>query len=89
MKIRVRSESHVVELDDGSRWQVFPGDVGLTLDWKPATDLAVVRINGEITSHALVGADQRVRVIPAGESWSVGQVKSVLKDSKPRPHRRS
>jgi hypothetical protein len=26
MKIRSQSESHIVELDDGSRWQIFPGD---------------------------------------------------------------
>ena len=39
MRIRSRSESHIVELDDGSRWQIFPGDLDLTLDWKPETDL--------------------------------------------------
>jgi hypothetical protein len=89
MRIRAHSESHVVDLDDGSRWQVFPGDIGLTLDWKPETNLAVIRIDGEISSHALVGAGQRVRVIPAGESWPVGRVKSALKESKPRPDRRS
>jgi hypothetical protein len=54
---------------------VFPGDIGLTLHWKPETNLAVIRIDGEISSHALVGAGQRVRVIPAGESWPVGRVK--------------
>jgi len=25
MKIKSHSESHIVELDDGSRWQTFPG----------------------------------------------------------------
>ena len=55
MKIRSRSESHIVELDDGSRWQIFPGDLGLTPNWKPETDLAVVRIDDEVSSHALVG----------------------------------
>lgn len=30
MKIRAHTESHIVELDDGSRWQVFPGDLDLT-----------------------------------------------------------
>jgi hypothetical protein len=34
----------------------------------------------EVSSHALVGAGGKVRVIPAGESWPAGQVKSVLKD---------
>ena len=27
MKIKSHSESHIVELDDGSRWQIFPGDL--------------------------------------------------------------
>lgn len=35
MKIRAHTESHIVELDDGSRWQVFPGDLDLTLASKP------------------------------------------------------
>jgi hypothetical protein len=35
MKIKSHSESHIVELDDGSRWRIFPGDLDLTLNWKP------------------------------------------------------
>ena len=80
MKIRSHSESHLVKLDDGSRWQIFPGDLDLTLNWKPETDLAVVRVDDEVNSHALVGEGGRVRVIPAGESWPVQEVKSVLKE---------
>jgi hypothetical protein len=67
MKIRSHSESHIVELDDGSRWRIFP-------------DLAVVPIDDEVSSHALEGGGAKVRVIPAGESWPVRQVKSILKD---------
>ena len=55
MKIRSHSESHLVELDDGSRWQIFPGDLDLTLNWKPETDLAVVPIDDQVSSHALIG----------------------------------
>jgi hypothetical protein len=80
MKIRSHSESYIIELDDGSRWQIFPGDLDLTLNWKPETDLAVVRIDDEVSSHALVGEGEKVRVIPAGESWPVSEVRSVLKD---------
>jgi hypothetical protein len=39
MKIHAHAESHVVELDDGSQWQIFPGDLATTLSWKPETDL--------------------------------------------------
>ena len=80
MKIKSHSESHIVELDDGSRWQIFPGDLDLTLNWKPETDIVVVPIDDEVSSHALIGGDATVRVIPAGESWPVREVKSVLKD---------
>lgn len=66
MRIRSHSESHIVELDDGSRWQIFPSDLDLTLDWTPETELSVVPIDDEVSSHALIGAGGRVRVIPAG-----------------------
>ena len=41
MKIRAHKESHIIELDDGSEGRIFPGDVDLTLNWKPETALAV------------------------------------------------
>ncbi|WMT79704.1 hypothetical protein [Bradyrhizobium sp. Ash2021] len=80
MKIRSHSESHLVELDDGSRWQIFPDDLDVTLNWKPETELSVVTVEDEVSSHALVGGGGTVRVIPAGESWPVREVKSVLKE---------
>jgi hypothetical protein len=82
MKIRSHSESHMVELDDGSQWQIFPGDLDVTLSWKPETDLRLERIEDEISSHALVSAadGSKVRVIGAGESWPVKQVKNSLRD---------
>ena len=80
MRIRSHSESHVVELEDGSRWQIFPGDLDLTLDWKPETQLVVEPIEDEVSTHALVGAGAKVRTIPEGQSWPVGEVKSILKE---------
>ena len=81
MKIRSHSESHLVELDDGSKWQIFPGDLDVTLSWKPDTELKLVRIDDPVSSHALVsGGDNRtVRVLPVGEKWPVDQVRTVLK----------
>lgn len=78
MKIRSHSESHVVELDDGSRWQIFPGDIDLTLSWKPETDLTLTSSDDAISSHELVGGGAKVRVIPAGESWPVAEVRAAL-----------
>jgi hypothetical protein len=80
MKIKSHSESHIVELDDGSQWQIFPGDLDLTLNWKPETDIVVLPIEDEVSSHVLIGGDATVRVIPNGERWPVQEVKSVLKD---------
>ena len=82
MKIRSHFESHVVELDDGSVWQVFPGDLNETLAWKPETELHLERLTDDISTHVLVSAtDQsRIRVIPAGESWPVDEVRDALKD---------
>jgi hypothetical protein len=80
MRIRSHSESHLVELDDGSRWQIFPGDLDLTLNWKPETEITVAPAEDDVGSHVLVGAGAKVRVIPEGESWLVREVKNVLKE---------
>ena len=82
MKILSHSESHIVELDDGSKWQIFPGDLDVTLNWKPDTDLKLVYIADEVSSHALISADDksRVRVLSETENWPVKAVKTMLKD---------
>jgi hypothetical protein len=76
MKIRRHSESHIVELDDGTTWRVFPGDLDVTINWRPDTDLKLVYIDDEISSHALISAsdNSRVRVLPTNENWPVGVV---------------
>ena len=81
MKIRAHAESHVVELDDGSCWQIFPGDLATTLSWKPETDLQLESCGDRVSSHVLVNSTDRsrVRVIAAGETWPDGEVKKALK----------
>ena len=81
MKIKQHSESHLVKLDDGSSWQIFPGDIDLTLAWLPSTELRLFEINDDIASHALINADDgtRVRVRPLGERWPESQVRAILK----------
>lgn len=71
MKIWARSESHIVELNDGSRRQIFPGDLDLTLNWNPETEINVALAEDNLGSHVLVGASAKLRVIPEGESWPV------------------
>jgi hypothetical protein len=80
MRIRFHSESHIVELDDGSRWQIFPGDLDLTLNWQPEADITVAPADDDISSHVLIGGGTQVRVIAAGESWPVREVKAALKE---------
>ena len=82
MKIRKHSESHLVELDDGSKWQIFPGDLDVTLNWQPDTELKLVRIADDASSHALVNeADNTsVRVLPLEENWPLKEVKDILRD---------
>ena len=79
MKIRSHSESHIIELDDGSRWQIFPGDLDLTLNWKPETEITVAPGEDALSSHVLVGGGATVRVLAAGESWPAREVKTALK----------
>ncbi|MFK4507747.1 hypothetical protein IQ17_03226 [Bradyrhizobium daqingense] len=81
MKIHAHAESHVVELDDGSQWQIFPGDLATTLSWKPETDLHLEPSRDQVSSHLLVNAADgtRVRVIAAGEAWPDGEVKELLR----------
>jgi hypothetical protein len=57
MKILEHPESHIVKLDDGSIWQVFPGDIDYTLTWLPTTELRLFEINDEVASHALINSD--------------------------------
>jgi hypothetical protein len=56
MKIRAHYESHIVELDDGTKWQVFPGDLDITLHWKPETVLKLVEIDDDVSPLALMRA---------------------------------
>jgi hypothetical protein len=81
MKILEHSESHIVKMQDGSAWQIFPGDIDQTLTWLPTSELRLFEINDEIATHALINADDgtRVRVRPTGEPWPDKKAKKILK----------
>ena len=59
-----------------------PGDLDVTIDWRPDTELRLVHIDNEINSRALIngGENSSVRVIPAADNWSGKDVKTMLKD---------
>ena len=81
MLIKSHDKSRIVELEDGSLWRIWPGDLALTLNWLPTTDLRVSEISDEFCSHALIDrADgSRVRVIKASKDWPVEQVRRFMK----------
>jgi hypothetical protein len=82
MQIKQHDKSHIVELNDGSKWRIWPGDVSKTLQWLPTTELDVAEIEDDICSHVLVAqADgSRVRVIRANEDWPIDVVRHALRD---------
>src|ERR1035437_4662021 len=82
MLIKKYDESHIVELEDGSRWRIWPGDTAETLQWLPTTELRVSAISDEFCSHTLIDEKDgsRVRVIEASIDWPVAQVRRSLKE---------
>jgi hypothetical protein len=82
LKIINHSDSHIVKLSDQSVWQVFPGDIDLTLRWLPATEIQIFEINDDIASHGLINCDDGtcVRVLRQGERWPEARVKHILRD---------
>jgi hypothetical protein len=80
MKILAHPESHIVQLDNGSTWQIFPGDPDHTLSWKPTTELRLFEINDEVASHALINSEDgtHVRVRPHGDRWPAALVRRIL-----------
>ena len=81
MQINRHDKSYMVELEDGSSWRIWPGDIALTLQWLPTTVLRVTAIDDEFCSHALIDQTDgsRVRAIEASEDWPVQQVRRSLK----------
>lgn len=81
MKIVAHSESHIVELEDGSKWRIFPGDLDITLLWLPETDLTLLPIADDIASHVLLSEDGPVRAVPADRCWPEADAKHYLANS--------
>src|ERR1700761_831283 len=81
MKLLSHSKSHIVTLSDGSVWQIFPGDLDLTLSWLPDSELKIIAIEDDVASHVLLDAASGgfVRVRPADEEWPEDAVRNALK----------
>ena len=86
MKIRSHRESHIVELDDGSTWRIFPGtSTSHSGDRRPISNSFIS--DDEVSSHALISVDDnsQVRVLSTAENWSVKDVKTELKNGSTSP----
>jgi hypothetical protein len=82
MLITRHDRSHIVELEDGSKWRIWPGDIAATLQWLPTADIEVCESDDAFCSHLLVdrSGGSRVRVIEASEDWPVDEVKRSLRE---------
>jgi hypothetical protein len=80
-RIKSHAKSHIVELTDGSKWRVWPGDLAVTLGWTSEAEIEAVPIDDEFCSHALVdhSAETRVRAIEAGNDWPVERLRNSMR----------
>jgi len=82
MRIMRHDQSHIVELNDGSAWRIWPGDANDTLQWLSTTEIDVADVDDEICSHTLINESDgsRVRVIRANARWRIGEACRVLRN---------
>jgi len=80
MRIKRHDNSHIVELEDGTRWRIWPSDIAATLQWLPATEFQVSAIGHRFCSYALIDQSNgsRVGVIKADAGWPSKQVQRYL-----------
>ena len=67
MRIKKREKSHIVELEHGSTWRIWPGDLAATWQWTPSSRIVVSEIDEPYCTHALFDrtSGTRARVIEA------------------------
>ena len=80
MRIKKHEKSYIVELEDGSAWRIWPGDLAIPLLWMSSTRLAVSEIDDEHCTHVLVDRlhGTCVRVIEAEAAWAPEQIEASL-----------
>ena len=80
-RIKSHAKSHIVELTDGSRWRIWPGDLAMTLGWTSEAEIEAVPIEDEFCSHVLVdqSGGTRVRAIEASSDWPIEKLRKALR----------
>jgi hypothetical protein len=80
-QIKSHAKSHIVELTDGSKWRIWPGDLATTLGWKPEAEIEALPTEDEFCSHVLVDQSEgsRVRAIEASNDWPVEKLRKSMR----------
>jgi hypothetical protein len=80
VRIKSHAKSHIVELTDGSKWRIWPGDLATTLGWTSEAEIEVLPIEDEFCSHVLVdqSGGSRVRAIEASNDWPIEKLRKSL-----------
>ena len=80
-QIKSHAKSHIVELTDGSKWRIWPGDLAATLGWTPEAEIEALPAQDEFCSHVLVdsASGSRVRAIEAHNDWPVEELRKFLR----------
>jgi hypothetical protein len=79
-RIKSHAKSYIVELTDGSKWRIWPGDLATTLGWTSEAEIEVLPIEDEFCSHVLVdqSGGSRVRAIEASNDWPIEKLRKSL-----------
>ena len=80
MRIKKHERSYIVELENGSTWRIWPGDLAIPLLWMPSSRLAVSEIDDEHCTHVLVDRlhGTCVRVTEAEVEWTLEEIEASL-----------
>jgi hypothetical protein len=80
-RIKSHAKSHIVELTDGSKWHIWPGDLATTLGWMPEAEIEALPIEDEFCSHVLVDQSDgsRVRATDASNDWPIDKLRKSLR----------
>ena len=80
-RIKSHAKSYIVELTDGSKWRIWPGDLATTLGWTPDAEIETLPIEDEFCSHVLVDQSHgsTVRAIEASNDWPVEKLRKYLR----------
>jgi hypothetical protein len=86
MRIKKREKSHIVELEDGSTWRIWPGDIAATWQWTPSSWIVVSEIDDPYCTHALVertsGTRARVIEVVKEQQKEIQDLKTHLEEVK-------